>query len=66
MKVRICVRVSDQYKDHLEEVAKSRNMSLSDMIMDAIDTYCRDVLPTPEEEISYCRRHDSELATILS
>ena len=60
MKVRICVRVSEQYKDHLEEVAKSRNISLSDMMMDAFDTYCLDALPTPEEEINYCKRHDAE------
>ena len=66
MKVRICVRVSEQYKDQLEEAAKSRNMSLSEMMIDALDAYCLDAMPTPEEEVIYCKRHDAELATILS
>ena len=64
--VQICVSVSEQCKSHLEEVAKSRNLSLSDMMMDAFEAYCLGALPTPEEEISYCKRHDAELATILS
>ena len=66
MKQRICVRVSEQYKDQLEEAAKSRNMSLSEMMIDALDAYCLDAMPTPEEEVIYCKRHDAELATILS
>lgn len=66
MKQRICVYVSEQYKNHLEETAKSRNMQLSDLMIDALDAYCLDALPTPEEEVIYCKRHDAELATILS